>query len=77
MTLTNRWKTICILGYNGSVSREGNRSAHGGVCLHQARKAKDGRIMARKVNTNGRHEEVGDTFEIDADRLAHWQSLDR
>jgi len=77
MTLTNRWKTICILGFNGSVSREENRSAHGGVCLHQARQARDGRIMARKVNSNGRHEEVGETFEIDADRLAHWQSLDR
>lgn len=77
MTLTNRWKTICTLGYTGSVSREENRSAHGGVCLHQARQAKDGRIMARKVNSNGRHEEVGETFEIDADRLAHWQSIDR
>lgn len=75
--LTNRWKTICIIGYQGGVSRDENRSAHGGVCLHQARKAKDGRIMGRKVNSNGRHEEVGEPFEIEDDRLAHWTALDR
>lgn len=75
--LTARWKTIVALGYECSVSRNENRAAHGGVCLHQARLSKDGRIMGRKVNSNGRHEEVGEPFEIDADRVAHWESLDR
>lgn len=75
--LTNRWKTICTLAYDGSVSRYENRAAHGGVCLHQARVTRDGRIMGRKVNTNGLHEEVGEPFEIDADRVAHWHSLAR
>ena len=75
--LTSRWQTMCVLGYTGSVSRDENRAAHGGVCLHQARRSKDGRIMARKVNSNGRHEEIGEPFEIDADKLAHWQSIDR
>lgn len=75
--LTGRWQTFCTLGYMGSVSRDENRSAHGGVCLHQARRARDGRILARKVNSNGRHEEIGEPFEITAERLAHWQELGR
>jgi hypothetical protein len=75
--LTNRWQTIVTLGYSGSVSRIENRAAHGSVCLHQARKRADGMILGRKVNSNGRHEEVGEPFEIDAERVEHWASLDR
>ena len=73
--LTNRWKTICILGYQGSVGGEENRAAHGGVCLHQARiSGKNGR-RGRKVNSNGRHEEIGHAFALDDQRLAHWEYL--
>jgi hypothetical protein len=35
-----------------------------------------GDILARYVNSNGRHEEVGESFPIDADRVAHWENLD-
>ena len=75
--LTSRWQTICTVGYTGSVSRDENRSAHGGVCHCQARLSKDGTIMGRKVNSNGRHEEVGEPFAIDEDRVMHWASIDR
>jgi hypothetical protein len=75
--LTNRWQTICTLGYTGSVSSDENRSAHGGVCHHQARLTRTGWIMARKVNSNGRHDEIGEPFVIDEDKLAHWHSLNR
>ena len=73
--LTNRFQTICVTGYKGSVSRDENRAAHGGACLCQARLAKDGRIMGRKVNSNGRHQEIGDAYEIDAEQLSHWESM--
>ena len=75
--LTNRWKTICILSYQGSVNRDENRAAHGGVCLYQARiSGKNGR-RGRKVNSNGRHEEIGDAFALDDQMLAHWESFDK
>ena len=73
--LNNRWQTICATGYKGSVSRDENRAAHGGVCLCQARRTKHGRIMGRKVNSNGRHQETGEPFEIDAEQLSHWESI--
>jgi hypothetical protein len=75
--LTTRWKTICITGYTGSVSRDDyNPAAHGGVCLCQARRNAKGDILARYVNSNGKHDEVGESFSIDADRVAHWEHLD-
>jgi len=74
--ITSRWQTICTLGYQGSVSRDENRAAHGGVCLHQARRSANGRIMGRKVNCNGRHEEIGEPYEMTADDVAHWASIE-
>jgi hypothetical protein len=75
--LTNRWETICITGYTGSVGRDDyNPAAHGGVCLCQARRNAKGEILARYVNSNGKHEEVGKSFLGDADLVAHWESLD-
>ena len=75
--LTSRWQTICTVGYQGSVSTDENRSAHGGVCHCQARVAKDGTIMARKVNANGRHEEVGEPFATDEEQVNHWAAIER
>lgn len=75
--ITTRWQTICCRGYQGSVSRNENRAAHGAVCLCQARRTRDGRLVGRLVNTNGRHEEVGEPFPLDADRLAGWESFAR
>jgi len=72
--LTSRFQTIAIVGYTAGVSRDENRAAHGGVCLLQARKGVSG-LLGRKVNSNGRHEEKGEAFEIDADTLAHWESV--
>ena len=74
MTITSKYTTICTVGYTGSVSRNENRAAHGAVCRIQARKA-SGRILARKVNTNGRHQEVGEAFEPTADQLANWERI--
>jgi hypothetical protein len=74
--ITTKWKTVAIVGYSGSVSRDENRAAHGAVCLLQARKGANG-LLGRKVNTNGRQEERGDSFELDADTLAHWQAIEK
>lgn len=72
--ITSKYTTLCTVGYQGSVSRDENRAAHGGVCHIQVRSA-GGRVLARKVNTNGRHQEVGEAFEADADQLARWESI--
>ena len=72
--ITTKWTTVATVGYRGSVSRDENRSAHGGVCHLQARKGANG-ILGRKVNTNGRHEEKGEAFALDAETLAHWESI--
>ena len=69
------WTTVAIVGYSGSVSRNENRSAHGGVCLLQARKNKDGLRMGRKVNSNGRHKEIGEAFLLSEDHLARWKQI--
>ena len=73
-SITTKWTTIAIVGYSGSVSRDENRAAHGGVCLLQARKGKRG-VIGRKVNSNGRATEVGKSFALDAETLAHWQHI--
>lgn len=77
ITLTNKWKTICTIGYSATVNPwNENRSAHGGVCHCQAR-TKDGKILARKVNSNGRAEEIGRPYEIDKDQLEHWERIEK
>lgn len=72
--ITTKWATVATVGYSGSVSRNENPAAHGGVCHLQARKGANG-LLGRKVNSNGRHEEKGETFDLDADTLAHWETL--
>ncbi len=32
--------------------------------------------MGRKVNVNGRHREIGKSFALDADTLAHWKRIE-
>ena len=73
--LTTKYTTIATVGYAGSVSSKNeNRDAHGAVCHLQARKGARG-IIGRKVNSNGRHQEVGESFPLDADTLAHWERI--
>ena len=72
--ITTKWTTVATVGYSSSVSRNENRSAHGGVCHLQVRKGANG-LLGRKVNSNGRHEEKGEAFAIDADTLAHWGKI--
>ena len=75
--ITTKWTTVATVGYRGSVSRDENRAAHGGVCHLQARRS--GRVgqlfLGRKVNTNGLFREVGDSFDLDSETLAHWESI--
>lgn len=73
-TATTTWTTLAIVGYQCSVSRDENRSAHGGICLLQIRRGKNG-LLGRRVNSNGRHREIGEAFDLDADTLAHWESI--
>lgn len=72
--ITSKYTTLCTVGYQGSVSRKENRAAHGAVCHIQVRRAGD-KVLARKVNSNGRHQEVGESFEADAEQLANWDSI--
>ena len=77
MKVTAKFTTIATVGYAGSVSRKNeNRAAHGAVCHLQARQTADG-LRGRKVNSNGRHSEVGESFALDADTLAQWQRIAR
>lgn len=75
-TITTKWQTICIVGYSGAVSRDENRAAHGGVKMCQARRTRNGELQGRSVNSNGRHEEVGEPFALTEDELRHWESLE-
>jgi hypothetical protein len=75
-TINTKWQTVATVGFTGSVSRDENRSAHGGVCHLQARKGANG-TLGRKVNSNGRHDETGKAFELDSETLAHWESMSR
>jgi hypothetical protein len=68
----HRWRTVAIVGFTGAVSRDHDRRAHGGVCLLQLRRQRGGGILARRVNSNGRHAEVGTPWTPDADTVAHW-----
>jgi hypothetical protein len=78
MTLTSKYTTVATVGYSGSVnSRNENRSAHGAVCHLQARRNAAGDIVGRKVNSNGRHQETGQAFALDADTLLQWESIER
>ena len=79
-TYKKTWTTLAIVGYTGSVAesyRSENRSAHGGVCLLQVRKVKNGLdgLMARRVNSNGTHKETGKAFLIDDVTLAQWHRI--
>lgn len=74
MRLTRRWQTIAVVGYDGAVSRHQDTRAHGGVCLLQARTGSRG-ALGRKVNTQGRYFEVGDSFGLTTDVLDRWRSI--
>ena len=76
--LTSKFKTIAVVGFTGSVSsRNYNPAAHGAVCLLQARVNAKGEQIGRKVNSNGRHQEVGAFFLLGEDQLDHWKALAR
>lgn len=73
--ITSKYTTIATVGYTGSVnSKRENRAAHGAVCHLQARKGVNG-LIGRRVNTNGRHQEVSEAFELDSDTLHHWECI--
>ena len=74
--ITTKFQTVATTGYVGSVSRNENRAAQGGIRHLQARKGKRG-LLGRYVNSNGRHEEVGEAFDLHPDQLAHWVSMGR
>lgn len=74
-TVTTRWQTMGVVGYEGGVGRYQNPAAHGGVCLLQARRAAGGRLLGRRVNSTGRQHEYGEAFPIDAATLARWREI--
>lgn len=75
MELSNRFSTVCVIGYTGSVGKYQEPRAAGGVCLCQARKAKDGKIFGKYINSNGKHQESGESFELTKEKLNHWVSI--
>jgi len=75
--LTSRFKTIAIVGYSSCVNcNNRNGAAHGAVCLLQARRGENG-IIGRKVNSNGRHKEISEPFDLDKEILIHWERIAR
>lgn len=75
MELSNRFSTVCVVGYTGSVAKYQEPRAAGGVKLCQARKAKDGKIFGKYINSNGSYLEEGEAFALTSDELAHWMSI--
>jgi hypothetical protein len=74
--ITSKWNTIAVVGFRNCVNAQNsNPSAHGAVCLLQARRNAHGEIVGREVNSNGRHAETGKPFPLPADRLAQWQRI--
>lgn len=71
MKITTRYQTLCTVGYTGGGN---NPSATGGVCHIQVRRAGK-KILARKVNTNGRHSEIIGYFEPSAEQMARYESI--
>jgi len=72
--ITSKYTTIAITGFTGGVSKNQNPAAHGAVCLLQARRGANG-LIGRKVNSNGRHTETGEAFDLDAATLANWERI--
>ena len=72
--ITTKYTTLCTVGYTGSVSRDENRAAHGGVCHIQVRRGANG-LLARKVNSNGRHQEISESFIPTAEQMKNWESI--
>lgn len=74
----SKWATMAIVGYSHSVNpRDENQAAHGGVCLLQTRHNSKGEILGRRVNSNGRHREVGEPFVLDPDTLDNWNTISK
>lgn len=75
LKITSKYTTVCTTGFQGSVSTKNyNPAAHGGVRFVELRKGANG-ILARFVNSNGRHQEVGEAFDPTAEQLKNWESL--
>ena len=74
--ISKKWTTIATVGFSFAVGRYENRAAHGAACHLQIRQGEDG-LLGRRVNFNGKHQETGDAFALDAKLLAHWESLGR
>jgi hypothetical protein len=74
MLVTSKFQTVATVGYRCAVTADQNLRAHGGVCHLQVRQSARG-LVAREVNSNGRHKEVGDVYSIDTDTLRHWQRI--
>jgi hypothetical protein len=73
--ITSKWATIAEVCYSHCVNtRNPNPSAAGGVCLIQVR-ANGTQLLARRVNSNCRHTETGDAFEITPAELDYWLNL--
>lgn len=75
--ISTRFQTIATVGYTGSVSRNENRAAYGGVCLLQVKRNAFGKAIGRRINSNGGHLEVGKPFELDAETLYLWSQIGR
>ena len=73
--VTHRWTTIATVGFSAAVSWNENRAAHGGVCHLQARRTRNGTLVGRKINSNGRHQEVSETFELHEPTLEEWKRI--
>ncbi|MGV3605224.1 MAG: hypothetical protein ACO1RA_02370 [Planctomycetaceae bacterium] len=75
MKITSKYTTICTMVFQGSVSSKNyNPAAHGGVQFIQVRRGANG-ILARRINSTGRHDEIGEAFVPTAQQLANWEAI--
>jgi hypothetical protein len=75
-TITTRWQTLATTRYVAPLAIPSNPAAHGGACLLQIRRDRlGGDLIGRRVNTNGRHQEISEPFAMDSETLERWQAI--
>jgi len=78
MKRNGKWETIATVGYHSSVNPQNeNRAAHGAVCHLQARKSPTGNLLGRRINSNGRHQEISESFPLSLEQLETWKAIER
>lgn len=75
--MSRKWETIATVGYTACVNPQNeNRAAHGAVCHLQARRTQGG-MIGRRVNTNGQHQEISESFKLSLSQFEIWEAIEK